>query len=174
MSQDARDKLWEKSFDTFYDSKYEEIAADFVVRRLQYLDEITKILVAVTASGSAIAGFTLWNQPGFKYMWAAIAGVAALVSIVHSTMGIPGRLKEYSDVSRHFVILASDLAAFRDQMEIFPDFSVPDYNQKYTGYRNRYTEGQKKLPNDLFFTDRLANRAQDAVDKKLEGYISDD
>ena len=174
MSQEARDKLWEKAFDTLYDSKYEGIAADFVIRRLQYLDEITKILVAVTASGSAVAGFALWNQPGFKYIWAAIAGIAALMSIVHSTMGIPGRLKNYDDVSRLFLILASDLATFRDQMEIFPGFSVPEYNQKYTEYRQRYTEGLKKLPNDLFFTNRLANRAQDAVDRKLEDYISDD
>ena len=173
MSEAARDRLWEKSFATLYDSESEEIAADLVIRRLQYFDEITKVLVAVTASSSAVAGFALWNQPGFRYLWAIVAGIAALMSIVHSSMGIPGRLKKYGEASRHFAILASDLATFRDQMEIFPEFSVPEFNQKYTEYRERYAEGLEKLPNDLFFTDRLANRAQDALDRKLEDYISE-
>ena len=63
MDTDPRDTLWTSAFDTYYDVYYEELVADEVNNRWQILDEVTKVLVALTASGSAISGWILWNEP---------------------------------------------------------------------------------------------------------------
>jgi hypothetical protein len=54
MDFDPRDELWNAAFNTYYDAYYEEIAADKMISRWQILDELTKVLVALTASGSAM------------------------------------------------------------------------------------------------------------------------
>jgi len=93
MATDARDELWTATFDTYYDAYYEELLAAALVRRWQRVDAFTKVLVALTASGSAVAGWTLWSQPGFKTSWTFIAGIAALLSILHSTLNVADRVK---------------------------------------------------------------------------------
>ena len=46
-------ELWKAVFETFYDASYNEAVADTLVSRWQVVDDLSKILVAVTASGSA-------------------------------------------------------------------------------------------------------------------------
>ena len=66
MEHDARDVLWNRAFDTYYDSLFEETVADWIVDRWQIADDVTKVLVALTALGSGISGWALWNDPEWR------------------------------------------------------------------------------------------------------------
>lgn len=66
MVFDPRDKLWEATYKTYFESFNMEIAAQNLIDRWQIVDELTKVLVALTASGSAVAGWTMWNNPNLK------------------------------------------------------------------------------------------------------------
>ncbi len=66
---DARDIIWDKVFEVFYDSYYYEMLSNKLISKWLAIDEITKVLVAITTSGSAIAGWALWNKEGFQYIW---------------------------------------------------------------------------------------------------------
>ena len=55
--------FWRPSYDTYYDAYYQEMAYIAVSDDLQGVEMITKALVAVTATGSAIAGLSLWSDP---------------------------------------------------------------------------------------------------------------
>ena len=79
MTFDPRDELWNASYETYYDAYYGEITADKVTTRWLKFDNFTKILVSLTASGSAISGWVLWNDPNFKYIWFALAGFGAFL-----------------------------------------------------------------------------------------------
>lgn len=63
MTLDQRDEIWTAAFYTYYDAYYEEICADRLTNRWQKLDEMTKVLVAFTASTSAVTGWALWTEP---------------------------------------------------------------------------------------------------------------
>jgi len=39
-------------------------------------DTVSTVLVAITASGSTIAGWALWNEPAGKFTWGIISGIA--------------------------------------------------------------------------------------------------
>ncbi len=123
---DPRAKLWQATFETYYDSYFQELSANRLLERWERFDDATKVLVALTASGSAIAGWTLWNEPGLKYVWATLAGSAAVMSVVHAALKVPERLARHFDSKSEFSGLRIALETFRHQMQIFPDYSVQD------------------------------------------------
>lgn len=53
---DPRDVLWEESFNTYYDAYYEERLAESILVSWLRVEMITKLLVAFTATGSAVSG----------------------------------------------------------------------------------------------------------------------
>ena len=109
MAHDPRDELWNAIFETYYDALYNEILADKLIARWQIVDEFTKVIVALTASGSAIAGWSLWAQPGYQGLWECLAARAAVLSIVHASLSVAERLKDAGEIRRAFAGLRIDL-----------------------------------------------------------------
>lgn len=167
MTNDPRNVIWNKSFDTYYESFYYETMADKLVDRWQIIDDITKILVAATASGSVISGWALWQTPDLKIVWIIIAGAGALLSIIHASLGVPSRLKDWEDVKRCFVTLKVALETFRHRMEIDPLFPVDEYTDEYVRLRAQFGELVPRQKNDILLTVGLRLRAQKEIDNKL-------
>jgi hypothetical protein len=164
MIQDQRDTLWDISFDTYYDSYHEELLANKLLYRWQLFDQICKVITAVTASGSAIAGWALWSRPGWEYVWLTVAGAGALFSILHAALGVSSYLKEWTDVKIVFLRLRTDLETFRIRMRLDPKFTIDDYTKEYEQYRKRYAEGLNIVKVDFLRTRRLELRAMDELD----------
>ncbi|MBM3156539.1 MAG: hypothetical protein FJ004_04555 [Chloroflexi bacterium] len=99
MTEDPRDTLWNDAFYTYYDAYFEELLSDTLVQRWTRIDFIVKILVALTASGSAVAGWTLWEKPELKVVWGAISLIAAIASIFHTTALVDNFIKEHTKES---------------------------------------------------------------------------
>jgi hypothetical protein len=140
MPYDPRDQLWEGSFETLYHVFYEEYITWGLINQWQKIDEITKVVVALTASGSAVAGWTLWNEPYFKTIWASIAGFAAVLSIIHTALRVPERIKEHGEAKLQLINLRIDLETFRYRMCIDPNFSIESFTQEFVEYRKRYAQ----------------------------------
>lgn len=106
---ERREELWKVSFETYYDSLFEEITADALITRWTSVDEVTKVLVMITVSGSAVSGWALWNQPGYRMLWVILSGVATLLSVVHTALDIPGRIRTHAEDKRRFASLRTEL-----------------------------------------------------------------
>lgn len=158
MWHDPRDELWNGVFDTYYDAYYNEVLADKLISRWQYFDEITKVLVALTASGSAIAGWTLWSKPGFEFVWVLMAGAAAVLSIIHAALSVADRLKDAGEVRRAFACLRIDIETFRYRMRIDPEFGIDEFTKEFEEYRRRYSDCEQRIKNDIFRTMPLRHR----------------
>ncbi len=63
---DQRDILWSSTYETYYDTYYAEILLEALIKKWMKLDVTTKIIVSITASGSAIVGWSLWHNPDYK------------------------------------------------------------------------------------------------------------
>jgi hypothetical protein len=169
-----RDQLWETSFSTYYAAYFEEFAADALIRRWQLIDEITKVMVAVTATGSAVAGWTLWNQEYFRVAWALIAGFAAVLGIVHTTLAVPARLRDWGQIRGYFTRLRVDLETFRDRMALNPEFSPDAFSKELVELRRRYAEGAQQVKADLLRSEGLEVRAQELLNQSVADQIADD
>lgn len=159
--------LWKASFTTLYEALYQESCAEAVVSRWQRIDMVVAFLVAATASGSAVAGWAFWSQPGWRSLWAMIAGVAALAAIVDNVMTVPGRIKEQEELRRVFSGLRVSLETFRQDLVIGLD--VSQARERYTKLRERYEEVVSRARRDISLTDRLLYRVQDKVNNHLRG-----
>ncbi len=167
MSFDARDQLWNSSYRTYYASFFEELAADKMINRWQMIDEATRLLVALTASGSALSGWALWSEPKYRAIWAAIAGIGAILAIIHTTLGVPGRLKDWGDVKRTFANLRIQLETFHYRMAIDPQFDVKSFTDEFVIYRKQYADSIQIIRSDVLRTQKLVGTAQTELDRKL-------
>lgn len=140
MTVDPRDELWEATFKTYYDAYYIELLEDALIARWQVVDEVTKVLVALTAGGSAVSGWALWTQPHFKTIWAILAGIAALLAIVHSALAVPGRISDHAEAKRRFASLRIGLETFCYRMRVAPEFPVPEFMEELAQHRRVFSD----------------------------------
>lgn len=165
MPVDPRDQLWNAVYETYYPSHFEEIMAEELLNRWQWVDEITKVIVALTASGSALSGWALWSQPGFRILWAILAGAGAFIAILHLSLGVPRRLNDWGEIRSVFAALRVDLQTFRYRMKIAPQFSIDEFTQEFVAYRKRYGDCIQRLKNDIVRTKRLETKVQCLLDR---------
>lgn len=171
MAIDPRDELWATTFDTYYDAYYQELLAGALVQKWQRFDVLTKVLVALTASGSAVAGWALWSQPGLKTAWTTLAGVAAVLSILESTLSVAERVKQNLDSEHRFGGLRSALETLRYEMRINAEFPVQDFTDKLIALRKQLSDYGQLEVHDLLTTTRLRNSVQDELNVLLKNEI---
>ena len=168
---DPRDALWNASFESYYDSYYEELVADDLINQWQKLDTVTKIIVALTASSSAVSGWALWTEPHARYFWLIISGISAVLAVVHSTLGVPDHMKDHADDKRRFLSLRIELETFRQRMKLDPNFDLAQFTKEWVQHKSRYSEDAQLIKSDVLRTKRLQEKAQSELNTKLADEI---
>jgi len=171
MGEEALKAYWKPGFDTLYDTCFQELASEALMGRWQKIDIVTSLLVALTASGSAVAGWALWSAQGAKLVWAMLAGVASLASIAHSVMGVPGRVREQEELRRLFSELRVDCETFQQQLRV--GLEMAEARAKYDKLRERLTQCTGRTRPDLALTTRLRKKVQERLNAMLKarGYL---
>jgi hypothetical protein len=167
MPNDARDELWSAAFDTLYDSAYAQALADKLIDRWQQIDLATRLLVAFTTSGSAIAGWAVWSTQGFHAAWLILSAVAAILSIIHATLAVPTQIKDHAEDKRRFLGLKEDLETFRYEMRINPEFDIKEFQAKFNDFRKRYSDAAQLVKSDIILGKGMEKQAQDQVNRSF-------
>lgn len=169
---DKRDGIWNKVFEVFYDSFYFEMLSSKIASKWLFVDEITKILVAITTSGSAIAGWSLWNKEGFQFIWIFLAGTSALLSVLHATLNVSNRVKEWTEMKRKFSSLKIECETNRGMMEMNPEFEIDFHTNFYIEKKRIYGELYSNLPNDFLISKRFKVKVQEEVNHSISNLIT--
>jgi hypothetical protein len=172
MEKDKRDVIWEKIFEVYYDSYWVEILSEKLINIWQKVDDVNKVLVAITASGSVISGWALWENPALKYIWITLAGFAALLSIIHAALSVANRIKDWTEIKRQFALLRIDLEMERAKMEINCVFNEKEFEAIYIKNKKKYAELYTNIRNDLFNTHRLKVNAQNELNKRISDILN--
>lgn len=163
-----RDELWKATWEAFYDASYYEVLFGELSKRWQTFDFITRLLVALTASGSAVAGWALWNDENFKVMWLLAAGTASLLSIAHATFNTPDRVKNYTKLANDISGVRFDYETLRNELKIYPEFDVDKNFQQYKEIREKYQKALESYSPDFMETDGIRNKSQTILNIKLQ------
>jgi hypothetical protein len=79
-----KESLRQSALQTYRDAYQNKIEAGILISRWQMVDEVTKVLAALTASGSAVAGWLIWQETGWKQTtWRVLAATASILSIIY-------------------------------------------------------------------------------------------
>lgn len=173
MNENAYQLYWKPCFETFYDAYYKELCYETLLNLWEKVDVSTGLLVAITATGSAIAGLAVWSLVGWKLIWGALAAIASLSSIVHRVMQVPSRIKQQEENRREFSSLRVDLDTFRQQLKT--GIEGNQAKSKFEKLRERYSKCMERVTPDIALTSRIRNKTQDQLDNILKGrgYIHD-
>jgi hypothetical protein len=167
-----KDELWDSAWNAYYDAYYYEIFISSVAHRWEMFDIISKIIIAITASGSAIAGWELWGEEGYKVVWISIAGAASIISIIHAALQVQQKLETQTKLSSNFTNLRIEFETLREQMGIFPDFEIVEYNKKFLQLKAKLKINTSNYKPDIFSTKSLQNKSlqnksQDNLNQRL-------
>lgn len=66
------------------------------LHRAQNLNMWFEIVLAVGATGSGVAGWSLWSEGSGKLAWALLAGIASLLAVVKPLIGVSNKIERYS------------------------------------------------------------------------------
>lgn len=172
MPSQTIQSYWEPSFETFYDSYFQELASEQLIARLQRLDFGIGFLVALTASGSALSGWALWHQDGWKLVWAAIAGTAGVAAILHRLLTVPSRLKEQEELWRMFVEIRVDSQTFRQNLLI--GIEEKQAKAQFDSLRGRFSKCMARTRRDIVLTKRMREKIQYQLNDRIKDQIHQD
>ncbi len=169
----ARDRLWQATFETYYECYHHEIVADGLIDRWQRVDDVTKVLASMFASGTVVAGWALWNTPRMRAVWVLLAGFTTVLSIAHGALGVATRVRDWVETKRRFGTCRLELETLMYRMQVDSEFDVPEFTREFVERREQYAQGIHGLKNDTLLTDRLRNKAQDALNDRIRAKIMD-
>jgi hypothetical protein len=168
MTVDPRDQLWDVTYETWYDAYYEELLAEALISRWLRLDEVTKLAVAFTSSGTAIAGLALWKSADYAWLWPCLGGIAATLSIVTERLAVAFKLRDHGDTMRAFASLRIELDTLRSRMKVNPSFDVGEFEKEYLAFRKRFGEATQRVKSDVLATRRLQHATQADLNQRLK------
>ncbi len=171
MNEDAKDLIWQYTYELYFDCYFEELLMYYLSGRWIKIDIVVRILMALTASGSTISGWALWQNPNFKPIWAIIAGITALLAIIYVTLNVTEKVKLYTQAFKDFLQLRHKLQQLRNDLAIDPNFSIEDMNTKLKAYGEIYASVCSQSAYDIFNTKKLKKNTQKEIVHKLSDII---
>ena len=168
LSTDPRTALYQECWKAYYSAYYSHLLADLVAGRWQTLDQISKLLVALFSTGSAVAGWTFWTlNTGGRITWAVCAGIASVLSIIQSALGVSDRLKTMLESRSRMLRIRLQLETQFSGMRLDPEFDVVKAREKFATVQQEYVEAAAQMPKDWIYTNRDEINVEKILKQKL-------
>lgn len=158
-------ELWTSVHETLYETTFQEFVLESLVARWERAALISKFVITVTAPGSAISGWALWNTDAFKYLWAIVAGLGAIFVVAEAILHVNERIKENTLLMIEFRSLRTDIETFQKVMRINSLPGLQAYKDSFLNLRERYSKATSKRRPDLWHTTHVNNTAQGRLDQ---------
>lgn len=104
-------------YDTLRTSLLNRLYYEKRLGALQRWNTLIELLIALGASGTAIAAWAVWKTGAGKAAWAFIAGGAAVLSICKPIVALPSRVEKVTKAYTGFSGVFFDLDAIRREAE---------------------------------------------------------
>jgi hypothetical protein len=163
--------LWKPTFQTLYETYFQELSCEAIMQRWEAVSITAGFFMGITASGSAVTGWALWNKPGWKMGWAALAGVTAVISIVHGLLQVTRRLNDQGKLRSRFSQLRVDLETFGHKLAA--GMNEKAATKTFESLRDRFSACMGDAHPDIAYTKKMRYRVQTRLNAILKenGYI---
>lgn len=171
MIEDSKKAYLQASWQPLYQVYFQEVASELLASRWEGVDLVVMFIVALTASGSAVAGWALWSLTGWKALWIIIAAIASVLSIAHTTLRVPSRVKDQGELRSKFCRLRCDLEAFQQDLTI--GLKEDEAKERFEELQTKYSECMAATHPDILYTVSFRRKAQETLNDiwKEKGYI---
>lgn len=167
MAIDPRDAIWNEAHDLLYRTIYAEILKSALLARWVWLDSISKIAVAISSGGAALAGLVFWQNSDYTFLWPMFTSASALLAIISKQLSVADKLKAHAASVTELSALAVDIGSLIFRMKINANFPIAEFEKKLLGFRSKYRQEVSRFPHDLLLTKMMRIQAQEAVNQSL-------
>ncbi|GJJ05506.1 hypothetical protein RugamoR64_60440 [Duganella rhizosphaerae] len=167
MTIDSRDAIWNEAQDLLYRSSYAGELKTALLARWVWLDSITKIAVAISSGGAALAGLVFWKNSDYTFLWPMFTSASALLAIVSRQLSVAEKVQAHATSAVSLGALVIDIGSLIVRMKVNPNFSVVEFEKKLLAFRTKYGTEVGKFPYDLLLTQPLRVKTQAAVNHAL-------
>ncbi len=145
-----KEMILNDAFNIWWNSRYKELIASGLIKKWETVDTFCQIAIALTAVGSGIAGWHLWELPQMKIVWSVISGMIALVAICHKWFHVVDKVKIWSDTRTAFKMIKNNLETLRYQVDISFEKNYENIHKMYLNIRENYTNEDNRTPDNDF------------------------
>lgn len=165
MTADPRDAIWNETHALQYNASYTEEIEKALLARWVWLDSITRIAIAISSGGAALAGLVFWKNADYTYLWPMFTSASALLAIISQQLNVVDKVKRHTAAAAEMGSLAFDSGTLIVRMKINTQFPVTDFEKKLLALRERYSLEIKKSQHDLLLTTSVRKRVQCQFDR---------
>ncbi len=147
------------AFKTWFNSRYQELISSELLENWQLVDTFVQIGIAVTASGSAIAGWQLWERPEMKVAWAIVSGIISVLAFCHKGLRVTDKVKIWSESKKAFTMLRNQLEILRYEVDASFEKNRDSIDKRYLEIMKSYADEDAITPaKDLWLTKSVENK----------------
>lgn len=155
VASSVRELAWDSLLSADLNQRYFAKLGDMHRHR----DRWGKFVVAAFGSGSALAGWALWEQTGLEWMWPVLTGVAAVVAIALPIFDPAKTLKSSSTLAGAWFGIFKEYELLWAQIDKLDEPEVVKRLTKSVDEEKRLSEIESGLSKDR----RLAREAESEV-----------
>jgi len=139
---------------------FKDLISSELLEKWQLVDTLVQIGIALTASGSAVAGWQLWEKPEMKIVWIVISCIISLVALSHKGFRVTDKIKTWGESKKAFTMLRNQLEILRYEVNTSFGKDPDNIDKRYREIMNSYAEEDAKIPDkDLLLTKSLEDKA---------------
>ncbi len=161
---ESRKVIENDAFLTWYNSKYQEFVCSELFDKWQTTDTFVQVGIALTASGSAVAGWSFWELPKMKVIWAVLSGLISILAICHKSFGVANKIKTWSESSKAYSMIKNQLEILKFDINTSYEKNTDNIHKKLREIKAIYAEEDPKTPNnDFWLTKPLEDKAEISI-----------
>lgn len=112
MDIDPRDAVWAETHDLLYNARYTAGIEQALLARWTWLDSITKIAVAISSGGGALAGLVFWKNSDYTFLWPVFTSGSALLAIVSRQLSVAEKINRHATAATSLTLLAVNIEKY--------------------------------------------------------------
>jgi hypothetical protein len=163
MDIDPRDAVWDETHDLLYNTRYTAGIEQALLARWTWLDSITKIAVAISSGGGALAGLVFWKNSDYTFLWPVFTSASALLAIVSRQLSVAEKINRHATAATSLTLLAVNIESLIVRMKVNAVFSITEFEKKLLGLRDKYGSEYSKLQHDLLLTEKIRTNVQEKL-----------
>lgn len=141
------------AFKTWFNSRYQELISSELLEKWQLVDTFVQIGIALAASGSAVAGWQLWEKPAMKIVWAVVSGAVSVIALCHKGFRVTDKVRIWSESRKAFTMLRNQLEILRYEVNTSFEKNRDSIDKRYLEIMSSYADEDAKTPaKDLWLT----------------------
>jgi len=163
MPPDPRDAIWHETQVLLYNVRYAEQVQEALLVRWTWADSVTKIAVAISSAGSALAGLVFWKNTDYTFLWPLFTSASALLAILSKQLSVAENLKDHATSAAELSTLIIDIGTLIVRMKVNTEFAAAEFEKELLAFRGEYRKQSSKLKYDLLLTERLRKQVQEKL-----------